>query len=159
MIALDERKAQYKPRKINDVIEFEGELYVVVAIGKTDVLNNGCFQTKLLCQSLVEDDSCFELNTTISKPKIVKNMSYENIRPGDFVRVGGTTNKYARLVGLASLEWAFTDLMVSWVAEPVQPISKRECTRLAREYKRAKLHGSYELLANQKVIKLNFEKA
>ena len=76
MIALDERKAQYKPRKINDVIEFEGELYVVVAIGKTNVLNNGCFETKLLCQSLVEDDSCFELNTTISKPKIVKNMSY-----------------------------------------------------------------------------------
>ena len=72
MIALDERKAQYKTRKINDVIEFEGELYVVVAIGKTNVLNNGCFETKLLCQSLVEDDSCFELNTTISKPKIVK---------------------------------------------------------------------------------------
>lgn len=82
---------------------------------------------------------------------------YHNISIGDFASVEGGIGRVVRLVGIASFEWLFTDLKVSWVAEPVQPFPRQEVIRLIKEYKKKELHKLYSSTSQNNVIQLNFK--
>ena len=71
MIAITETRSGYKPRQVRDVVEYKDQLYVCVAIGKTTITQNGFFRTDLICQSITEDDSVFELVSWESAPQLI----------------------------------------------------------------------------------------
>lgn len=157
MIVLKERLHQYKSRKIGDVIEYDNQFYVCVEIGKTRVANNGEILTNIVGQSVEESDSSFELESAYSRPRTFQKAMYHNISIGDFASVEGGIGRVVRLVGIASFEWLFTDLKVSWVAEPVQPFPRQEVIRLIKEYKKKGLHKLYSSTSQNNVIQLNFK--
>ncbi len=158
MIAITETRSGYKPRQVRDVVEYKDQLYVCVAIGKTTITQNGFFRTDLICQSITEDDSVFELVSWESAPQLIHNATYQTLELGGFGAVNDAPGRIVRIIGVASLSWVFTDLKVSWLAEPIEPLPRRECIKLIRNYKKEQLHDHYVSSVGQNVIKVSFRK-
>ena len=158
MIAITETRSGHKSRQVKDVIEYKNELYICVAIGKTRITQNGFFRTNLICQSVTEDDSVFELESYKSAPRIIHNATYQTLELGEFGAVNDAPGRIVRIIGVASLSWVFTDLKVSWLAEPIEPLPRRECIKLIKNYKKEQLHDQYVTSVGQNVIKVSFRK-
>lgn len=116
---------QYKQLCCGEVI-IDQEPLVIVAVGPSKVMSNGSIQSQIICQGLHEGDQLLELETAISRPIRYPKASYKNLEIGTFSKIGGTDGKYARIIGINSMSWSFTDLEVTFQYNLIAVMKLRE---------------------------------
>jgi hypothetical protein len=130
-----------QPHRIGDVIEYQGKMWIVIGIQWVSIVF-GQLQIDYVCQNLEQDfvyqsassnkgDDLREFSITIQTGK---EHVLEDVRLG---RLFWYHDMPFQSVEYTDVEIQFTDIIVSFLARPIRPISRKEAkAKLIHEKKK-----------------------